>query len=456
MSDAPEHEQEGDSPAVRRRAVLFVGSGLAVGALGAWVVRRSVAGGEAPEPAGSGPVRIPEATRTVTGTAEATGTSTVTIDLAKPSGGTMPLPAMSGDLLLLVAGDGTVKAVSPGNGGLRWTFESHKVITDAPVTHGDTVYVSLAARDFDDETGALVALDRDGRQKWLFRTVGWVSVPAVVQEGVAYVGTFGDSDGQFASNGRVYAIRDGRQVWQATVQGQVTAVVPAGNRLLVAANGGRRDGEEIPASVTALDRRTGRAIWNSGYFADIRSVDEIDAGILVRVEGRSGAPSTIDLLRRRDGEILWSGQFPLISEDSGLYGPDRLVLALAEELVVLDPAPGRRVWTYPFGRKAVGVKMCGDESLLVVQGEAVGMLGISPRTGEKLWQTDDADSSQRVEFAGSHLVTALRGRLEIRDQADGTVLRSETLDEDVAQLTVLGDLVVARTLERAHVRSARA
>ena len=148
---------------------------------------------------------------------------------------------------------GVVQAVDLGDGRKRWQFDAKAPATEPALVEGKII---VGARD-----SMLYALDPDdGHALWSQYWWGsWVESPAVGSHGLAYIGS-GDLN-------RVLGVdpADGRNVWRSDVGGWVLQrpLVTARN-IYVGVSGARRASPIwLPqaSALTALDRATGRVLW---------------------------------------------------------------------------------------------------------------------------------------------------------------------------------------------------
>jgi len=201
-----------------------------------------------------------------------------------------PRPVLADGLLYVGSGDGSLHAVEATSGTRRWRFATDGKLRHGAAVAGAQVFVGSAdghvyALDRQDgrelwrhDTGAavdatpvvhegrvlvgnrgvgLLALDeRSGEQRWRTGFWGsWVESTPVVVDGVLYVGA---SDLR-----RVSAIdpADGRVLWRSDVFGWTWGtplVLP--DRLVVGAAGGTPYLLHHQASLSTLDRQTGRIL----------------------------------------------------------------------------------------------------------------------------------------------------------------------------------------------------
>ena len=157
--------------------------------------------------------------------------------------GTLELPSIAGS-------DHHVYALEAGTGRERWRFDTRGPVNAAPLIHRDRVYVG-------NRGAGLYALDAaSGKEIWrLYFWGSWVESAPVIDEGVLYIGS---SDLR-----RVSAIdpADGRVLWRSDVRGWSWGTpLVIGGRIVAGAAGGSPYFIKHMASLSTLDRKTGKLL----------------------------------------------------------------------------------------------------------------------------------------------------------------------------------------------------
>ncbi len=173
--------------------------------------------------------------------------------------------------------------------GFRLPPDTHPT---APVAAGDMVFVA-------DRTGAVRAIDGEGKERWKAYTAGAVYGPPAVAEGRLYVGS---------ADGRVYCFEaaTGRRLWSFRV-GPAERLIPAYGRLIstwpVAGGVVVQDGVVYAAAgiahydgthVVALDAVTGKVKWYNDTSGIVS--DQAESGVSLQGELAIG-----------DGELRFLG-----------------------------------------------------------------------------------------------------------------------------------------------------
>lgn len=160
-------------------------------------------------------------------------------------------PALYGNLVIYAAYDGKVRAVSRGDGSLRWSYDAKLPVGGDVVVDGERVL--LGSRTYD-----LIALDaKTGRELWKhYYWFSWIESPPVVRDNVVYTGS-SDATRVFAIN-----VADGSTRWKARVPGYSWQRVAVDHDFVVAGTVGMGAYPGTRAgSLLALDRATGQVKW---------------------------------------------------------------------------------------------------------------------------------------------------------------------------------------------------
>lgn len=264
---------------------------------------------------------------------------------------------------------------------VAWRWEFDRNVMCSPVQVGSVLVVATEERiwGIDAETG---------RELWKteFSTRLVPDSPSLTHEGLAI---FLTRDGLLALDGRT-----GQERWNVSA----TKLAPRlclGRLIIVGKNG----------ELQALDPSTGQSRWRTG--------DESFQAVAVdgpRILAASN--QQVCLWDLSQGSKLWSHK---------LDNPDRpalgaVALALEENLTAWDPATGKKLWSLP---NVEHYALSGDQVIAQAGSELVGL---SARTGQKLWK--DTSYSEEIQTIGSGLilVQGYQG-ISLLDQRSGKRLR---------------------------------
>ena len=221
--------------------------------------------------------------------------------------------------------DSWLAAYNASTGNLSWKLPT--TTTAGPVISGGILY-------FVDSYGELHALNPiNGRPLWTLPTAG-TAQPLAVAGGIAYLASaVGDS---YDSDGSLYAVRPGQQLWRFTSRGMITVgpVVVDGLVYFVSYSG----------NVYALRAGNGHAIWSSRIGA-VPTGFRL-AGDIIYIGGRNGE---MHALRASDGKEVWRCpssdlKFSIATGDDTVYiGNDD------GEVQALRPNDGTEIWRFTTG-----------------------------------------------------------------------------------------------------------
>lgn len=202
-----------------------------------------------------------------------------------------------------------------------------------------------------------------------------IEFPAVVWEGIAYVGNF---------RGYLYALsmRNGRVHWRTRI-GTRMAASPAidveRDQLLMVTM--------IPGEAVAVDLRTGRVKWRYRVGARIEPSPVI-RGDVAYFGATNGNVYALDLARRRARWV--QGGAAKITSSPALVGGRLYFGDYAGRVFALNARTGRRVWTGSAGSRVYGtVAVAGGR--VFAPSVFSGLSALSARTGALLWRIPVSD-----------------------------------------------------------------
>ena len=165
-------------------------------------------------------------------------------------------PALANGTLYFGSYDGFVYALEAETGRLLWKFDTRKPVVSTPAIAGDCIVIG--SRSYD-----LFGLSaRTGQPLWThYIWFSWIESSATIYDGIAYVGS---SDALVLL---AVSACDGRQIWQTDVPGwawgQPTVTT---DRVFMGFTGSARPGSSQKGGVVAVDRQTGKPVWQ--YVSD--------------------------------------------------------------------------------------------------------------------------------------------------------------------------------------------
>lgn len=317
--------------------------------------------------------------------------------LSLPGAGIGFQPVLAGDSLWAAARDGTVVRVEPASGRVLWRAEAGQPLLAGAGSDGEVVVV--AGRD-----GSLIALDREGKQKWSSPAgAEIVTVPAV---GLGLVVVRG-SDSRVAA----WDLDTGKRRWTferqapALVLRQTASIAMDTGSAFVGLPGGR---------LVALSLQNGALRWEAAIGLP-RGSNEIE----------------------RIADIVGS---PLIS------GREVCAAAWRGRIACLDTATGRAAWGRDFAA-AAGIDLDSRE---VVAVDAEGGVQAFSRSGASLWRQDGLKRRQPSAplLTGSRVVVGdALGLLHVLSRDDGALQARLATDGSalVGAPVLWRDLAIAQT-----------
>ena len=144
--------------------------------------------------------------------------------------------------------------------------------------------------------------------------------------------------------------------------------------------GGRLFTAGVLGRLQALDPRTGKVLWSHELWKDLGGT-EMDRGyscsplawkdtVIVAVGGRGQALMAFD---QKDGSVRWKAGSFVVSPSSPVIvdvaGQEQLVFFGGEEVLGLDPATGKALWSHPHATQYklnIALPVSGENGLLVV------------------------------------------------------------------------------------------
>ncbi|MCM5571931.1 outer membrane protein assembly factor BamB [Burkholderiaceae bacterium FT117] len=287
-------------------------------------------------------------------------------------------PLVVGDSVLAASRAGVVARLDAESGRVAWRVELGKPLIAGVGSDGTTTVV--AARD-----GSLIALDRDGAQRWSTQAGAEIVTVPAVGLGLAIVR---------ASDNRVSAfdLETGKRRWTfdrqspALVLRQTAAIAMDTSSAYVGLPGGR---------LVALSLQSGAQRWEAAIGLP-RGSNEIE----------------------RIADVVGS---PLIS------GGEVCAAAWQGRIACLDTSTGRAAW----GRDLAAAAGIDLDSRQVVAVDSDGVLHSVSRSGASLWRQDALKRRQPsapLLAASQVLVGDSLGMLHLLSRDDGALLARSSTD----------------------------
>jgi outer membrane protein assembly factor BamB len=227
------------------------------------------------------------------------------------------------------------------------------------------VYGASAART---QAPRAIRLRPPFRVVWSHGLGSLVEFPAVVQDGVAYVGNY---------QGTVYALdmRDGRTVWHYDPPGGKMASSPAVWRDALVVHG-------MDGVVRVLDRRSGRLRWRFVVGSPVESSPVIAHG-LDFFGAWNGRVYALDLIHRRLRWTYLSG--PKITSSAALEGGRLVIGDYGGRVLSLSQRTGRLAWVAGVNGRVYGTPAISGGRVFVPSSDGNSLTAFS-LDGRYLWR----------------------------------------------------------------------
>lgn len=316
---------------------------------------------------------------------------------------------------------GLLKSWNEGGPKLAWLFDNCGSGYSGPAIVGDRLYI-LGSRE---GTSELIAVDvNTGKEIWATKLGeelrndwgnGPRSTPAVDGDRVYAISGTGDLICANAS--------DGSEVWRTSLVdlggevpfwGYTASVLIDGDKLICTPGGEK-------GAVAALDKRTGKVLWQSEEVTDGAHYSSVVRGEF------HGRPTYVQLLEKRvvgispdDGSLLWESDFPgsvaviptpIIRENQVFvtagYGAGSKLIEITPDGQVNIVDDGKLMKNHHGG-----VILLGDH--LYGHSDGAGWICMDFATGKSVWR-------ERGEL-GKGAIGYADGRFYCLDEEDGTVV----------------------------------
>lgn len=234
-----------------------------------------------------------------------------------------------------------------------------------------------------------------------------VEFPAVVSDGVAYVGNF---------RGTIYALemRRGRRVWKYDPPGGKMASSPAvvdARRLVV---------HGMDGVVRVLDRRNGRLLWQKRIGSPIESSPVVRGGVDY-FGTHSGRVYALDLVRRK---VRWARRTGYkITSSAAVAGRTLYIGDYGGRLLALSTMTGRPRWIGRVNGRIYGTPAVAGRRVFVPSSTGGSLTAFSTR-GRYLWRVNTGSYvySSPAVWAGRVYFGSYNGQVYAVSMTKGRVL----------------------------------
>lgn len=182
--------------------------------------------------------------------------------------------ALANGTIYVESFDGLVSALDARTGALRWASQAGGVVMTTPIVADGVVVVGTGTSSVLTQSSTRVVWGRSqgdavtafdagsGRRVWTYRTIGEdMPSPALVRIGSTDAVVFANGDDHI----RALAVRTGRLLWQAPVQGidSMSSAAVEGGTVFVLVGGPANS--TVSDHVLAVDSQSGRIRWSARY-----------------------------------------------------------------------------------------------------------------------------------------------------------------------------------------------
>jgi outer membrane protein assembly factor BamB len=300
-----------------------------------------------------------------------------------------------------------------------------------------TMYGATPART---QTQPRIHLRPPFRIVWSRGVGSFMEFPAVVSDGVAFVGNY-------RGTVRAFSMRNGARIWRANTDGKMAAS-PAALRDEVVVHG-------MHGHVYVLDRHNGRVLWRFNAGGPIESSPVVRDGVDY-FGAWNGRVYALDLRRRRVRWLVRTGY--KITSSVALSGATAYVGDYGGRVFALSTRTGRTRWVGHVNGRIYGTPAVAAGRVFVSSSSG-GSLTAFSRSGARLWSigTGAYVYASPAVWAGRVYFGSYTGRLYCVSAARGSVLWSFASGAPIAGAPVVVDRVVyfANRYHRVYALSAR-
>jgi outer membrane protein assembly factor BamB len=238
-------------------------------------------------------------------------------------------PVVAGDVLFAGANDGTFYALVASTGEELWKFKRKggPFFTVGPAVSDGVVYFTSSEPGISYNVladGRIHALDAlTGQQKWLFKTSGSLSSPAI-QNKTLYVGS---------SAGYLYAIdgETGLEKWKFKAGKGVGAPALMSGVVYF---------DDFDGNLFAVDADSGQVKWKATKIPKTLSMLALANGVVYY----SGAQHSVFAVDGASGQLKWMYQTPMLCKPPIIAGGTAYFASHDGFLYAVDAATGEERW----------------------------------------------------------------------------------------------------------------
>jgi outer membrane protein assembly factor BamB len=227
----------------------------------------------------------------------------------------------------------------------------------------------------------------------------------------------------------------GDRVWQSNMDPKLRADPATDGEVVVFAS----EGGKIKSFATD----SGEMVWESELDERHYSFDEviISNDVVLVTEGDGVFAFDIDT-----GKTAWPKE-----PDNRVTGTTRVVVQNQEAYFLdssntiysLDLQSGEENWTYSLfdGAHILGV----ENGLIITEGNKIALLDVESR--QKYWSSTVSEYIQDISTDGNDVFIGTKSTIYVLDLTDGSEKRSISVNSQVEELVIAGDLIYASTDE---------
>jgi outer membrane protein assembly factor BamB len=270
-----------------------------------------------------------------------------------------------------------------------------------------------------------------------------IEFPAVVSEGVAFIGNYGGTI-------RAISMETGKVAWRTDLRAKMaSSVAVVGEEVIV---------HTMDGNVSALDRRNGKVLWRVSVGSPIESSPIVYDGIDY-FGTWSGVVYALDVRRRR---LLWTYRSGAkITASAAVSGRTLFIGDYGGRVLALATRTGRLRWARRVGGRVYGTPAVGGGRVFVPSSTGGSLTAFSVG-GRYLWRigTGSYVYSSPAYWAGRVYFGSYNGRLYAASAARGRVLWTVSAGGPIsgAAVVVAGVVYAGSTANRivgADARSGR-
>lgn len=323
----------------------------------------------------------------------------------------------------------------------RWFVEDRKATVS--LYRPDLQWPIYGAEPARTQAQTEIALRPPFRIVWTRGLGSLIEFPAVVSEGVAFIGNYGGTI-------RAISMETGKVAWRTDLRAKMaSSVAVVGEQVLV---------HTMDGNVWALDRRNGKVLWRFSVGSPIESSPIVYGGIDY-FGTWSGVVYALDVRRRR---LVWTYRSGAkITASAAVSGRTLFIGDYGGRVLALATRTGRLRWARRVGGRVYGTPAVGGGRVFVPSSTGGSLTAFSVG-GRYLWRigTGSYVYSSPAYWAGRVYFGSYNGRLYAASASRGRVLWTVSAGGPIsgAAVVVAGVVYAGSTANRivgADARSGR-